>query len=190
MIPNKQNKAQETILAAAYRLLNSEPYDALSMMRIAEEVGVSKSLLFYHFRSKEELAREAVIFGIEGELQVLGQLGEMGEDQLEGLIAQSLEFASQRLQLMSNIMKMADMTNPADPLMVTMRQVYSDFIALFSDVMAKQGKPFSREKAMLLTLAIDIFGMASVVSEGELDIQRYTGAILDILGLSQIEVKK
>ena len=48
-------RSRRTILAAAARLATVEGLEGLSIGRLAEEVGISKSGLYAHFRSKREL---------------------------------------------------------------------------------------------------------------------------------------
>src|SRR5262245_41808435 len=50
-----QKPAVRRILGAALRLLARQEAEAVSMREIAAEAGVSKSLLHYHFRSKDQL---------------------------------------------------------------------------------------------------------------------------------------
>lgn len=49
---------RDQILAAANKLLMLQGYSGLAMRQIADEVGVSKAALYYHFRDKEELFLE------------------------------------------------------------------------------------------------------------------------------------
>jgi len=49
------------ILAAAERCFGSAGYEAASLREIAAEAGVSKSLLHYHFQSKEHLYLEVLV---------------------------------------------------------------------------------------------------------------------------------
>jgi AcrR family transcriptional regulator len=48
-------RSRSTILAAAARLATVEGLDGLSIGRLAEHIGMSKSGLYAHFKSKEEL---------------------------------------------------------------------------------------------------------------------------------------
>lgn len=49
---------RQRILDVALELLAEHGYEGMSLQRVAERVGLHKSSLFHHFRSKEELARE------------------------------------------------------------------------------------------------------------------------------------
>src|SRR5436305_15150012 len=48
-------RSRAAILREAARLATVEGLDGLSLARLADAVGMSKSVLFAHFRSKEEL---------------------------------------------------------------------------------------------------------------------------------------
>lgn len=49
---------KEEIFRATYRTLYNHGYAALSIQRIADEAGVSKSTIYHHFENKEELLLE------------------------------------------------------------------------------------------------------------------------------------
>ena len=49
---------RQRILDAALELLSEHGYEGMSLQRVADRVGLHKSSLFHHFRSKEELANE------------------------------------------------------------------------------------------------------------------------------------
>lgn len=56
---------REEILTAALNLFSTNNYHATSMSMIAEEAGVSKGTLYWHFDSKEDLFRELVLAGLD-----------------------------------------------------------------------------------------------------------------------------
>jgi AcrR family transcriptional regulator len=49
---------RQRILDVALALLAEHGYEGMSLQQVADRVGLHKSSLFHHFRSKEELARE------------------------------------------------------------------------------------------------------------------------------------
>ncbi len=53
-------RSHDAILTEAARLATLEGIDGLSLSRLADAVGMSKSGLFAHFRSKEELQLETI----------------------------------------------------------------------------------------------------------------------------------
>jgi len=56
---------RDKILISALNVFSRNNYHAASMTMIAEEAGVSKGTLYWHFESKEELFRELVINGLD-----------------------------------------------------------------------------------------------------------------------------
>ncbi len=59
------NDTREEILKAALNLFSTNNYHATSMSMIAEEAGVSKGTVYWHFDSKEDLFRELVLAGLD-----------------------------------------------------------------------------------------------------------------------------
>src|SRR5260370_38987221 len=55
LIPSKGQASRATILQAAAKLATTKGLDGLSIADLAAEVGMSKSGLYAHFKSKEEL---------------------------------------------------------------------------------------------------------------------------------------
>lgn len=56
---------REEILEAALNMFSINNYHATSMSMIAEEAGVSKGTVYWHFDSKEDLFRELVLAGLD-----------------------------------------------------------------------------------------------------------------------------
>jgi len=55
LAPAGQSSGEQAILDAAVRLFSKHGFDGVSMRTIAQEAGVSKSNIYHHFHSKEEL---------------------------------------------------------------------------------------------------------------------------------------
>jgi len=66
----KRASKKEDILVSAKRLFSEKGYDATSMDEIALQTGVPKSLIYYHFKNKEELL-QAIVDKFFGEYQQL-----------------------------------------------------------------------------------------------------------------------
>jgi AcrR family transcriptional regulator len=56
----KKKQSKELILTAAMQLFSSFGYDGTNFRQITERSGAARSLVLYHFKSKEELWRRAV----------------------------------------------------------------------------------------------------------------------------------
>lgn len=72
--PSKKHRAPydiETVTSAAVRVFNRHGYEAASMEDVARETGLTKSSLYYHVSSKEELLARAVERGFKWLLGVL-----------------------------------------------------------------------------------------------------------------------
>lgn len=68
--PRSDEKAQ-AILHAARRCLSERGYAAATIAEIAAEAGVSRGLLHYYFRSKEELLAQVVRAGTDAYVELL-----------------------------------------------------------------------------------------------------------------------
>jgi AcrR family transcriptional regulator len=79
--------SRRRILDAALDLLAEHGYDGTSLQQVADRVGLHKSSLFHHFRSKEELAREVYRGLVERLLKRLEPLLAEDPPRLDTLLA-------------------------------------------------------------------------------------------------------
>ena len=56
-LTHNANSTRERILDAALELFVAQGYDGTSLRQIAEQLGVTKAALYYHFESKEDILR-------------------------------------------------------------------------------------------------------------------------------------
>ena len=54
----KAEQTRQALLATAQRLFAEFGYDATSLQMIADEMGVTKAAVYYHYRSKSDIIRE------------------------------------------------------------------------------------------------------------------------------------
>ncbi len=71
--PRSEEKAQ-LILAAAQRVLAQKGYASTTISQVAAEAGVSRGLLHYYFKNKEEMLARVVEASLEPALALLGPL--------------------------------------------------------------------------------------------------------------------
>jgi AcrR family transcriptional regulator len=64
------NETRQRIEETALRLFTEKGYDLTSLREIAEELGVTKAALYYHFKSKEEIL-ESIVKGRQREMQAI-----------------------------------------------------------------------------------------------------------------------
>jgi AcrR family transcriptional regulator len=78
---------RQRILDAALELLAERGYEGTTLQQVADRVGLHKSSLFHHFRSKDELAREVYAGLVERLLKRLEPLLAEDPPRLETLLA-------------------------------------------------------------------------------------------------------
>lgn len=64
--PGRPGYDQETILRRAVELFNRQGYEATSVNDLATELGLSKSAIYHHVESKEQLLRAALDEALDG----------------------------------------------------------------------------------------------------------------------------
>lgn len=65
---------EQAVLNATTRLLASKGFDLMTMDDVASEAGISKPILYKHFKSKEDLATEVMCGLLESAIAYLGKL--------------------------------------------------------------------------------------------------------------------
>jgi AcrR family transcriptional regulator len=53
--------ARDALTRAAVEIIGDEGYEALSLARVAQRVGVTKAAVYYHFKTKDELVQLALM---------------------------------------------------------------------------------------------------------------------------------
>ncbi|KOT98848.1 TetR/AcrR family transcriptional regulator [Streptomyces rimosus] len=81
----------DSLLAVAVAVFNERGYDGTSMEHLSQAAGISKSSIYHHVRSKEELLRRAISRALDG---LFGVLQEPGA--LTGRAIERLEYVARR----------------------------------------------------------------------------------------------
>ncbi|MEU6113935.1 TetR/AcrR family transcriptional regulator [Streptomyces sp. NPDC047117] len=81
----------DSLLAVAVEVFNERGYDGTSMEHLSRAAGISKSSIYHHVRSKEELLRRAISRALDG---LFGVLQESGATQ--GRAIERLEYVTRR----------------------------------------------------------------------------------------------
>jgi AcrR family transcriptional regulator len=71
-MPRDGSATRERIVTVAMKRFVEQGYDKTSLREIAEDVGVTKAALYYHFRTKDDIVRSAMS-------GILDQVRELGE---------------------------------------------------------------------------------------------------------------
>jgi AcrR family transcriptional regulator len=80
------NAAAREIARVAARLFATHGYEATSVRMIVEEAGVTKPTLYYHFGSKEGLARALLMTPMSVLAETMRSILEVGGDPVEALV--------------------------------------------------------------------------------------------------------
>jgi AcrR family transcriptional regulator len=58
-------RTRQQILETAQRLFTEHGYDATSLQMIADEMGLTKAAVYYHFRAKVDIRHEIILAGVK-----------------------------------------------------------------------------------------------------------------------------
>jgi AcrR family transcriptional regulator len=167
-------QTRERILETAARLFSSQGYINTSLAQVAEQAQVSKSLIFWHFESKERLFQSAIGRALEPYvIDVLDDLAGLSElDQVRRLIDEYYEFVSQNVRSVRFLLSLVvhEEERSAD---VTKRvsELPRAYCALLADILGR-----AREKGVAradvdptLHAGLIMSGLHGILIEGLMD---------------------
>lgn len=96
------------VLSAAVALFNERGYEATSMGDLAERLGITKSSIYHHVSSKEDLLRMAVGRALDGLFQVADEVRDLdasATERLELLIRRSVLVLADRLEFVTLLLR-------------------------------------------------------------------------------------
>ncbi|BFU44569.1 TetR/AcrR family transcriptional regulator [Krasilnikovia sp. MM14-A1004] len=99
---------QDAVLTAAVRLFNERGYEATSMGELAERLGITKSSIYHHVSSKEELLRMAVDHALDGLFEAADEVRAQQTpaiERLELLIRRSVLVLADRLEYVTLLLR-------------------------------------------------------------------------------------
>jgi AcrR family transcriptional regulator len=99
---------QEAVLAAAVRLFNDRGYEATSMGDLAESLGITKSSIYHHVTSKQDLLRMAVNHALDGLYRAAEEVEALDRpaiERLELLIRRSVLVLADRLEFVTLLLR-------------------------------------------------------------------------------------
>lgn len=98
----------ESLLAVAVELFNERGYEATSMEELSRKLGITKSAIYYHVASKDELLRLATDRALDGLSEVAATAKDLGGraiDRLEFLVRGSVEVLVDRLPFVTLLLR-------------------------------------------------------------------------------------
>ncbi|GHG09979.1 MULTISPECIES: TetR/AcrR family transcriptional regulator [Amycolatopsis] len=98
----------ESLLQVAVKLFNERGYDGTSMEDLSRKLGITKSAIYHHVPSKEELLRLAVDRALDGLFEVASEtalLDGRAIDRLEHLVRGSVVVLADRLPFVTLLLR-------------------------------------------------------------------------------------
>ncbi|HTI24706.1 MAG TPA: TetR/AcrR family transcriptional regulator [Kutzneria sp.] len=99
---------QESLLAVAVKVFNERGYEATSMEELSRKLGITKSAIYHHVSSKEELLRLAMDRALDGLFAVADEAHSMDGraiDRLEHLVRGSVSVLLDRLPFVTLLLR-------------------------------------------------------------------------------------
>lgn len=90
-MPKRDTYTPDSLLTVAVRVFNDRGYDGTSMEHLSKAAGISKSSIYHHVRSKDELLRRALSRALDGLFGILAEAGAR-----EGRAVVRLEYVTRR----------------------------------------------------------------------------------------------
>ncbi|MEV6444207.1 TetR/AcrR family transcriptional regulator [Amycolatopsis sp. NPDC051716] len=98
----------ESLLQVAVKLFNERGYDGTSMEDLSRKLGITKSAIYHHVPSKEELLRLAVDRALDGLFEVASETAQLDGraiDRLEHLVRGSVLVLADRLPFVTLLLR-------------------------------------------------------------------------------------
>lgn len=137
----------EQLLDVATRLFAANGYDGTSLKAIADEVGIRKPSLLYHYPSKEEL-RLAVLQRVftrwNDVLPRILQAATSGEDRFRGLVSEVIRFFAEEPDRARLLLR--EMLDRPNLLQAQMSEYVAPWIAIMTDYIDR-GKEAGRVRS-------------------------------------------
>lgn len=98
----------ESLLQVAVKLFNERGYDGTSMEDLSRKLGITKSAIYHHVPSKEELLRLAVDRALDGLFEVAAETARLDGraiDRLEHLVRGSVLVLADRLPFVTLLLR-------------------------------------------------------------------------------------
>jgi AcrR family transcriptional regulator len=178
------------IIDGAIDVLARDGYGAASLAAIAEEIGVSKGVILYHFAGKDDLLRSVVadvLAEATGEMRPRIEAASCHTDALERYITSNLDFIARRrhkiLALTEIFNNMRGSAGEPHPYAEGHRAAVSALARLLADGQeAGEFGPFPAQyAAVALRAAIDAVGDL-LRADPDMDVREYGAALASLFG--------
>ncbi|WP_229074593.1 TetR/AcrR family transcriptional regulator [Actinoplanes sp. DH11] len=168
MTPRRRGRPghdQDAVLNAAVRLFNTRGYDATSMFDVAMSLGITKSTLYHHVISKEQLLTMAVDRALDGLFEAAAETAAQATTataRLEQLVRRSVLVLAERLEFVTLLLRVRGNTEAEQHALSRRRE----FDRLVADLVAQaQAEGGVRADVDPATAARLLFGMVNSLIE-------------------------
>ena len=155
----------ESLLTVAVEVFNERGYDGTSMEDLARRLGVTKSAIYHHVDSKQELLRRAVDRALDGLFAVAAQTRSLDEPaiaRLEHLVRASVQVLVERLPYVTLLLRIRGNTEVERRALQRRRQ----FDRLVADLVKEaEGDGDIRPNIDPAATARLLFGMVNSIAE-------------------------
>jgi AcrR family transcriptional regulator len=155
----------ESLLLVAVKLFNERGYDGTSMEDLARKLGITKSAIYYHVPSKDELLRLAVDRALDGLFAVVAELDNTpgrALDRLEHVLRGSVAVLVEQLPFVTLLLRIRGNTKVERAALARRRE----FDHLITDLVKQaEAEGDVREGLDPSTVARLLFGMVNSLTE-------------------------
>jgi AcrR family transcriptional regulator len=139
--PGRPGHDLESLLQTAVKLFNERGYDGTSMEDLSRRLGITKSAIYHHVPSKEELLRLATSRALDGLFQVAHEVAATpgpAIDRLEQLVRGSVAVLADRLPFVTLLLRVHGNTK-AERDALARRREFDRFVAGLVEQAAADG---------------------------------------------------
>ncbi|PRY38081.1 TetR family transcriptional regulator [Umezawaea tangerina] len=155
----------ESLLQVAVKLFNERGYDGTSMEDLARKLGITKSAIYYHVPSKDELLRLAVDRALDGLFAVVAEIEDVpgrAIDRLEHVLRGSVAVLVEQLPFVTLLLRVRGNTKVERAALARRRE----FDHLVTDLVKQaESEGDVREGLEPATVARLLFGMVNSLTE-------------------------
>jgi AcrR family transcriptional regulator len=166
------------ILAATAELIGEAGWSGFSTREIAAHADVTQGVVSYHWRSKDELVREAALAATTQSLEPIAAAlreGPTVKDALERFVG-LIDTVRQQPTLTALLFETMLHAGRDEPLRAALKRMLRDFREQLAAALARDGLPQAETRAAALTAALDGLLLHAVVDD-ELDLEAAGAAL-------------
>jgi len=155
----------ESLLTAAATLFTERGYDGTSMEHLSQRLGITKSAIYHHVPSKQELLRLAVDRALDGlfaEVEKLDAVDGPAIDRLEQLVRGSVRVLAEQLPFVTLLLRVRGNT-PVERAALARRREFDHLVAALVAQAAQEGD--LRPDIDPPTATRLLFGMVNSIAE-------------------------